>query len=527
MPATLIIQRPTFTDVDSLTSTVFNGVTILSASVPDAGPASEGVVRLAGDLGGSASSPQLVVTGVTAGTYSATGLKTATFTVDAKGRLTGASERDLLLPDAAPAVTGGTPTPAVKGILALAGDLTGTAALPILVNTTVTAGAYAAADQALEAAADPAALAALVVAAGDVGKRLVRVTSTGFYYLATTAGTGADKWTLQTQIAAGVFTIATFTVDAKGRLTFAGQRSLIIPEATATAPGRIQLAGDLTGPATAPVLIASGVPAGQHGAVESVATPAALAALTVAAGDIDRRFARVLSTGLYYVATTAGTGADKWTVRASVAFEDQIGYLQTVDAKGRVTGLQGRPVSKPAGSADAFVAFDGASTASFRASLAYNRASNVVTVTASAHGFRVGDRVGVDFTSGTAVTDGLYAVASVPDANTFTFAHSGVNTGGNLTLGIFATRNTFNVHSVVKDRRTATGSYWVNFQNALTNDAYLVNGTADMTNGATVVMLNTTAGVRAQDTLGCSIHCYEPGAGATNPPNVSVVIHGG
>jgi hypothetical protein len=407
MPATIITLRPTFTDSDALPPAVFNSVTFVSGYVPDANGASEGVIRLAGDLGGSASSPQLTATGATAGTYGTTGLKVATFTVDAKGRMTASGERDLPLPDAA----AGT-----KGVVQLAGDLTGTAASPQLAATGVTAGTYGSASS-----------------------------------------------------------VPVFTIDAKGRITGVTPTAIpATPDAAAGTKGVVQLAGDLTGTAASPQLAATGITAGSYGS----------------------------STTLVQL---------------------------TVDAKGRIIGIGQVNIPAPTGAASAFVAFDGVSTASFRAGLAYSRASNVVTVTAPAHGFRVGDRVGVDFTSGTSVTDGLYAVASVPDANSFTFAHTGVNTGGNLTLEIFETRNTFNVHSVVKDRRTATGSYWVNFQNALNNDTYLVTGNADHVAGSyiAVLMLSTTAGVRSQDTRGCSVHVYEPAVGAVNPNNASVVIHGG
>jgi hypothetical protein len=61
--------------------------------------------------------------------------------------------------------------------------------------------------------------------------------------------------------------------------------------------------------------------------------------------------------------------------------------------------------------------------------------SNIVTVTtAAAHGLSVGDRVRLDFTSGTA-QDGDYNIASVPTATTFTIAHqfSGA-AGGNVAV---------------------------------------------------------------------------------------------
>ncbi len=462
MPANLLITRPAFSDADSIPATTFNGVTIVSAIVPDATPGAEGVIRLAGDLTGGASAPVLVATGVAAGVYGAAGLKVTTFTVDAKGRLTAAAERDLPLPDAAAGA---------KGVVQLAGDLTGTAAAPALVASGVTAGTYGTADQALETVADPAALAALVVAAGDVGRRIVRVTSTGAYWLATTAGSGADKWTLQSTVANGLVSFPVVTLDAKGRATAASVRTVIIPEAGAAAPGLIRLAGDLTGSAQSPALINTGVAAGTYGTAAKVP--------------------RV-----------------------------------TVDAKGRVTAVVEVDIPTPTALPSAWVQFDGNATAAFRV-CAYARAANVVTITDPGHTWRVGDRVSCDFTSGGGV-DGLYTVETVA-ANEWTFTLAGANTGGNVTLEVYQTRNTRNVHSVVKDRRFANASYWVNFQNALGNDTYLVNGNAEHYPSAyiSVVCLNTTAGVRAQDAKGCSILVYEPGTGGAFARNVSLIIHGG
>ena len=461
MPATLIITRPAFTDADSIPDTTFNGVTIISAIVPDATPGSEGVVRLAGDLTGGASAPQLAASGVTAGTYGATALKVTTFTVDAKGRLIAASERDLPLPDAAAAT---------KGIVQLAGDLTGTAAAPVLVTSGVVARSYATSDQVLEIAADAAALAALVVNSGEVLRRIVRLTSTGEYFLAIALGSGADKWQLQTPTTTGLLTLCQLTVDAKGRVTSALERTIIIPEAGAAINGLVRLAGDLTGTAAAPVLTATGAVAGTYGSGSSVP-------------------------------------------------------VFTIDAKGRITDATSAPVIPPAGLPSAWVQFDGNSTASHRV-CAYARASNVITVTDAAHTWRVGDRVSCDFTTGGA-TDGLYTVEAV-SANKWTFTLAGANTGGNVTLEVYPVRNIRNVHSVVKDRRFASASYWVNFTTALGNDTFLVNAMGDNFDGISIVTLNQSAGVRAQDTRGVSLRSVARSDGSASAPvNASVVIFGG
>jgi hypothetical protein len=66
-----------------------------------------------------------------------------------------------------------------------------------------------------EEVADDAAKNALTVVAGDVGRRLVRVTASGINYLAKAAGTGADKWQVYnnapsaTEALQGILEIAT------------------------------------------------------------------------------------------------------------------------------------------------------------------------------------------------------------------------------------------------------------------------------------------------------------------------------
>lgn len=98
MPVSITFVRPTFGITDSLPPGTFNDHAVVSGIVPDATVGANGVIRLTGDLTGTADSPALTATGVTAATYGATGgtgLKVPTVTVDAKGRVTTASERDI------------------------------------------------------------------------------------------------------------------------------------------------------------------------------------------------------------------------------------------------------------------------------------------------------------------------------------------------------------------------------------------------------------------------------------------------
>ena len=95
MPATITFTRPSFTDIDSLPSATFNGVAVVSGTVPDAEAGAYGVMRLAGDLTGTASAPVLTATGATAGSYGVNVLAIPQLTVDAKGRITAVADRAL------------------------------------------------------------------------------------------------------------------------------------------------------------------------------------------------------------------------------------------------------------------------------------------------------------------------------------------------------------------------------------------------------------------------------------------------
>lgn len=95
MTAPVTFTRPAFTDNDTLSATQFNAVTAASATVPDALVGSEGVIRLAGDLTGTAAVPALAATAVTPGSYGNSGYDVPNITVDAKGRITSAANRTL------------------------------------------------------------------------------------------------------------------------------------------------------------------------------------------------------------------------------------------------------------------------------------------------------------------------------------------------------------------------------------------------------------------------------------------------
>jgi hypothetical protein len=143
----------------------------------------------------------------------------------------------------------------------------------------------------------------------------------------------------------------------------------------------------------------------------------------------------------------------------------------------------------------AWVNFDGTSN-SANLSGTYSRTSpsTTVFVTATSHGLITGNRVFLDFTTGTAV-DGNYEV-TVTGANTFTVTTvASTTTSGNVTLRRNPIRGSGNVSSISDDD---TGDYTVNFATAMpdTNFGWTTGSVnAAIVTGATATV-KTTASIQ-------------------------------
>jgi len=95
--------------------------------------------------------------------------------------------------------------------------------------------------------------------------------------------------------------------------------------------------------------------------------------------------------------------------------------------------------------------------------------TTTVTVTATAHGLSVGNTINADITSGTGV-DGIYTVASVIDANNFTYtAGTSPSTSGAITLIRSTIRASGNVSGITDN---GTGDYTVNFTTPMQDADY-------------------------------------------------------
>lgn len=166
----------------------------------------------------------------------------------------------------------------------------------------------------------------------------------------------------------------------------------------------------------------------------------------------------------------------------------------------------------------AWVNFNG--TANTNLSGTYSQSGTTVTVTATAHGLIAGNSIYSDITTGTAV-DGIYTVATVTNANTFTYtAGTSLTTSGNITLVRSTIRASGNVSSVADN---GTGDYTVNFTTAMPDANYAVAGSGvDSAGGAvsletystgtilvgSVRVLSRNSGVGVQDNALISVAIF-------------------
>lgn len=170
----------------------------------------------------------------------------------------------------------------------------------------------------------------------------------------------------------------------------------------------------------------------------------------------------------------------------------------------------------------AWVNFDGATASNVSGS--YSQSGTTVTVTITGHGLIAGNVIYSDITSGTGV-DGTYTVATVTDANTFTYtAGTSLTTSGNITLLRRLIRASSNVGSVTWIN--ATGRFYINFSTAMpdANYAVLINGSG-ITPAFAAANIGNIATVPTTGSFGIT---YESGGGtAINPQYGYVTVIGG
>ena len=189
------------------------------------------------------------------------------------------------------------------------------------------------------------------------------------------------------------------------------------------------------------------------GAATFVTSPTTVQAGTAAAPAIT--FSGDTNTGIY------SSGADAVDIATGGTQRGQF------DSSGNFRFNSGYGSVATAYGCRAWVNWNG--TANTNLSGTYSQSGTTVTVTATAHGLIAGNSIYSDITTGTAV-DGVYTVATVTDANTFTYtAGTSLTTSGNITLIRSTIRASGNVSSVADN---ATGDYTVNFAIAMPDANY-------------------------------------------------------
>ena len=196
---------------------------------------------------------------------------------------------------------------------------------------------------------------------------------------------------------------------------------------------------------------------------------------------------------------------DKWVLlnpakgvaSISAATESIAGIAQIATSAQALSGTDNTTIMTPAKIRDAFNISGSAPMFACRAWVnfnavplngTYSQSGTTVTVTMTAHGMSVGQNVNLSITSGTGVS-GSYPVATVIDANTFTYTSStSLTTSGNVTRNIFI-RASGNVSSITDN---GTGNYTINFGKNMPNINYAITTAVDNQGAAGIQGAQTT-----------------------------------
>jgi len=181
--------------------------------------------------------------------------------------------------------------------------------------------------------------------------------------------------------------------------------------------------------------------------------------------------------------TFSGSGASLTNLPA--------GNLTGDVAQARLATALNASGAAPIYAARAWVSFNGAANTNLSGT--YSQSGTTVTVTATAHGLIVGSSISVDITTGTGV-DGIYTVATITDANIFTYtAGTSLTTSGNITILRNTIRASGNVSSITDN---GAGDFTLNFTTALPDANYSVVGSASTATGNFVCVSEYTATTR-------------------------------
>lgn len=147
----------------------------------------------------------------------------------------------------------------------------------------------------------------------------------------------------------------------------------------------------------------------------------------------------------------------------------------------------------------------------------YSQSGFTITVTMASHGMAVGQKVRLDFTSGTS-NDGTYTIATVPDASTFTVTDSvSATTSGNVTRQNYI-RAWGNIDAIIYN---GTGDFTIIFTTAMPTANYAVSEMHSSNSGqhAAFIEEQTASSLRVKFTLDAS-NSYP----ATNPVTATLTV---
>lgn len=221
--------------------------------------------------------------------------------------------------------------------------------------------------------------------------------------------------------------------------------------------------------------------------------------LTVGTTDFTLIGAASNTVGVVFVATGVGTGTGTATTNV---WESQ--PLATPSALSTATG------SAPSYSARAYANIDGNGVIDLNGQTYAQAGTTISVTTSSAHPFKAGDAVYLNFTTGTA-TDGLYIIATAVNNTSFTVTSgTSTSTGGLVSIPLRTIRKGNNVSSVTAIATNSSANY------------FYVNFTTPMPDANSAAMATVNTGTVTVPIINANY--IDVDTSANNPTVISVVV---
>jgi len=186
----------------------------------------------------------------------------------------------------------------------------------------------------------------------------------------------------------------------------------------------------------------------------------------------------------------------------------------------------------------AWANFNGKTTQNADVAGGFSRSGTTITITVTGHGLIANNVIFIDFLTGTVAPDGLYGVASVIDANTFTVTSNASATGtGTVNLKRRLIKASGNISCIsaaspnpvippVSSDTSENGYYVANFSVAMPNADYSVFGTCNESGAFNTASGNDIMSGRAFNAQSALILAVSTGSNASDPEYSSIAIIG-